>query len=721
MVGSFFALFAFCFLFFCASFVLGALNLTRLMGIYINACGTESMCSNWSEFQKTEKTPITSRCPPCSCEEDCFRMMNCCPDKFFLERKLTRIHFPFYEMPSESITAVIFQRYALIDYCPNYVDQTMNSLCQKPPKGLKNRIFVTSLVSNYTYYNFHCALCHGEEETDLVKWEITIYGYDTAINFVETAEELLQVIRFFKTSFILFYPQTSLKDIVVQIPFDTETYSEGCFHDVDLALACDSSYVHEYRLFKNIFCFMCKVQSFKPSKNSISSCRSQDDDARKLCMTSPQSDLTYPYRNYHCFSCNMHVPFVSFISPIDQNKDRTRYTFLDMSTLIQEDSFEILTFSHNVFNDFLVLQKIYNTTTITNSNIRPDNKDFSHLIKKMAAVYPHRICNDSFLPSVVQNLIRMECDCSPLCLFTDSCACCIDTALIHSVECISSTRAVFTEDYKERDIKIQVVGACYKEMGVSKQEEENIKNLCENGDLNEFDIPVMSRNITYKNVFCFLCNTNFKIENNSLITESYDILNIRIHCKQQLAFNFFARFSQVLMEALAKKCDIVYDINRLVVCGSDRKLDQFISTCNVSIKKRDIDKAEVLACEKTSHQVFPSFEIFKNEFCYLCNSPVTSLVEANDCNVSNVHLEAYKNACMSLPDVSYHPVVHPYRNIFCSLCTKEASNFSLPSKQGCPPILGTQLQSITSQLRYLFVPILTLNTDTFNTVPQVCS
>lgn len=721
MAGSFFAFFAVLFL--CASFVLGALNVTRLMEIYTNACGTKRMCSEWSEFKKMENYPITSRCPPCSCEEDCFRLMNCCPDKFFLERKLTRMHLPFYEMPGEPITAVMFQRYAVIDYCPNYVDKTMNSLCQKPPKGLKNRIFVTSLVSNYTYYNFHCALCHWEEETDLVQWEITIYNFDYAVNFVESVEELLQIIRYFKNSFILFYPQNSLKDIVAQFTSNETTYSEGCFDDEDLALACDSSYFHEYRLFKNIFCFMCKTQRLELSKNSISSCLSQDNDARKLCMTSPQSDLTYPYRNYHCFSCNVPAPFVSGISPNDQNKDGTRYTFLDMSTLIREDSFEVLTFSHNVFNDFLLLQKIYNTSRITKSNMPPDNKDFSYLLKKMAAVYPHRICNHSVLPSVVQNLSRIECDCSLSCLFTDSCACCIDTALTHSVECISYTRAAFSEYYKEKDIKIQVVRACYKEMGenIGTQEDENITYLCENDDLNEFDIPVMSRNITYKNVFCFLCNTNFKIENSSLITEPYNILNIRIHCKQQLIFNFFASFSQVLIEALAKKCDIVYDINRLVICASDKKLDQFISTCNVSIRKIDIDKAELWACEKTSHQVFPSFGDFKNEFCYLCNSQVTSLVEANACNVSSVHLEAYKNACVSLPDVSYHPVVHPHRNIFCSLCTKEASNLSLPSKQSCAPILGTKLQSINSILRYLFVPTLTLNADIFNTVPQVCS
>lgn len=109
-------------LFLSASYVLGAFNLTRLIGIYINSCGTESLCFDWSEFPKTENTPITSRCPPCSCEENCFRMMNCCPDKFFLERKLRRMHFPFYEMPNRSIKTSIFPKYAVIDYCPPFVD-----------------------------------------------------------------------------------------------------------------------------------------------------------------------------------------------------------------------------------------------------------------------------------------------------------------------------------------------------------------------------------------------------------------------------------------------------------------------------------------------------------------------------------------------------------------------------------------------------------------------
>lgn len=40
-------------LFLSASYVLGAFNLTRLMGIYINSCGTESLCFDWSKFPKT--------------------------------------------------------------------------------------------------------------------------------------------------------------------------------------------------------------------------------------------------------------------------------------------------------------------------------------------------------------------------------------------------------------------------------------------------------------------------------------------------------------------------------------------------------------------------------------------------------------------------------------------------------------------------------------------
>lgn len=245
MAGYFLALFTILFL--CASLVLGALNLTRLMGTYINSCGTERLCSDWSEFPKTENNPITSRCPPCSCEENCFQMLNCCPDKFFLERKYRRIHFPFYEMPDKLPESSIFQEYAIIDYCPPLVNETIDFFCSKPPKELKNRVFVTSLVSNYTYYNFHCALCHGEEKTDLVQWEVTLFGFDYIINFVESFEELLQIMKFLKNSLILFYPQNSLKDRVTQFTDITATYSENCWHDVDLALACDSSYLLEYR------------------------------------------------------------------------------------------------------------------------------------------------------------------------------------------------------------------------------------------------------------------------------------------------------------------------------------------------------------------------------------------------------------------------------------------------------------------------------------------
>lgn len=65
---------------------------------------------------------------------------------------------------------------------------------------------------------------------------------------------------------------------------------------------------------------------------------------------------------------------------------------------------------------------------------------------------------------------------------------------------------------------------------VGIQEDENIKDLCESDDLNEFDIFVVLRNIIYKNVFCFFCNMNFMIVNYFFIIELYDIINIRIYC-----------------------------------------------------------------------------------------------------------------------------------------------------------------------------------------------
>lgn len=62
----------------CAS---GALNTDRLFKMFELACGKYQLCNipQSNIYYHIE----LHRCPPCSCDETCFELNNCCPDMFF--------------------------------------------------------------------------------------------------------------------------------------------------------------------------------------------------------------------------------------------------------------------------------------------------------------------------------------------------------------------------------------------------------------------------------------------------------------------------------------------------------------------------------------------------------------------------------------------------------------------------------------------------------------
>lgn len=706
------------------------LNLTRLIGMYINTCGTQGLCYDWPGFRKPPGNPVTARCPECSCEEECFRLENCCPDKFFLERKLRTPRFPIYDMlpMSHGSKHVKLPRYPVIDSCPEFSEQSSISLCRTPPVGVNNRNFVTSLVSNYTYFNIHCASCHGETEQDLLKWNIAINQVDGIINFIESDEAILNMAEAHWRT-IIFSPPKSLTSIAFPVWFYDESGSQGCLNDDDLRAACESSYVNEYRGSQNLFCYWCRFKMHLKSDQPIATCSSPHSELNDVCTAYPVSELAYPYKNFYCFSCNIPYSFVSNVKERTPYGSRRapmnkgmRYTFLDLSTVVKEllDD-HAFAFTENVYND-LSLVKVLLTTL--SSNDRPGNKltsfsldKFRPLLNTMAAVYPNRICHRNILSSEFQNMSRQDCDCSPICLFRNSCACCIDTALAYNVECMSSARVGFSSFAEP----FQVIKSCFKETKKTEyiQLEENVKNLCESTDLKNFDLPVLSNNITYKNVFCLLCNTDFTITNTSLTTVPYKILNTRIYCRNDMHFNFFVNFSQILAEAFKMQCDVLYEVQNLVLCSPGTPQNHYTSTCDVTTD--DSDQAAQWACENASPQSFSPIGKYKNEFCLMCNSHALNISgDGLICNDSASNHLRYKNACMSLPDASYHPAVHPYRNAFCLLCQDKAQASPPSSPEECPPVLlGMSIPWNMNSIRNLFVPLVTLEASVFETKSQV--
>lgn len=706
------------------SCVCSELNLTRLMSIYINSCGEDGVCKDWPGLTNYQRNPIQTRCPPCSCEDTCFRDKTCCPDKFF-ERKITRFRYPLSQMQMLIEKSVSFPRYPVIDSCPPSAEKSYKSLCIRPSDGIEERIFVTSLVSNYTYYNIFCALCNGENKSNTVEWDIYIDGYFHFMYFIESRNEMFTFLKRFDNS-VMFTPPERLHSIISTAHAEKKTYSEiSCPDDEDLQIACSSSYVNEFRLYKNVFCLLCKLKRLKRSHHLINSCQtSVTDTIHKFCEVNPASELTYPYRNFYCFLCNIpnYIYHDSGHSYSDGNNKK--YSFLDFSSNVYEDFLGIrnrVTFHDIVFYDEIILNKIWKAsaekTKDSNINklIQYTPNQLKYLLTKMAAVYPHRICNQQVLPTIIQSNGTRNCNCSLPCLFRDPCSCCMDTALLYPVDCISNTRRAFSKDGKERELKIQVVGICYEEIHRSRnsRERENVKHLCE-GELDEFDIPVLSNNITYKNIFCFLCNTNFFIVNGSLLTEPYKIVDIKINCEEQFLFNFLMDFHQMFAYSILNKCDIRYEADFLVTCHDNAsEALGTISKCKAS--DSHFDPFEKWACENTSRQSLMPVGNYKNEFCRLCNpSEITKLpTYLKECKESDTRNVRYKNACLSLPNVQHHPLVHPYKNIFCLYCAKEYNKIPHNSSEKCFPNFIRKSPRTSDLMRHLFAPLMTFKPSTF--------
>ncbi|XP_062581396.1 uncharacterized protein LOC134243187 [Saccostrea cucullata] len=700
------------------------LNLTRLMRIYINSCGEYGICKDWTDLTGYEKNPINSRCPPCSCEDNCFRENTCCPDKFF-QRKLTRFHDAVYQWSPFRDKNTYLPLYHVVDHCPAFAE--VLDKCIKPDFSLEDRTFVTSLVSNYTYYNIHCALCHGENRSELVDWDISIAGTSNYVYFIESKDELKTVIKK-RNSTVIFSPSPKLKDVVFIANWvDIRYLTEACHDDEDLHTACFSSYVNEFRLYKNVFCYLCKLKNIrKLQPNTITCPKSATDTIKKLCNDNPVSDLTYPYRNFYCFLCN--IP--SSNRPTTIGNMTYEYVFMDFFSDVREISErkEInrkkLVFYNNAFNNASIINKILNTKIVKKDNTS-SSAPAKYITDRMESLlfktsgYPHRMCNQDILPKFLQNSTIRNCDCTFSCLFKNPCSCCLDTAIIYPTKCIRNTwsqRILLTQS-TNLESKIQIVHVCYEDTSIkaNKEVHQKLKLLCE-GDFHEFDYPVFSNKVTYKNVFCFLCNTNYTFENGSIFSEQFRILDIHILCNGLLQFDFALYFSQVLTLAIINNCDIVYDVDDAVLCQLDTVGTIKTRECP-SVRREDrTDEIGIGVCKTTNNQSFFAVAEYTNEICYLCRKSSTWEIFDKTllCTQSGTHHVIYKDTCLTLPYEQHDDLIHSFMNVFCSYCMEDfqESYHGRPSG-GCIPLTGNSIRHDFHLMRDLFVPAMTLRASQF--------
>lgn len=187
------------FLHFSTSFVRGnVLNITNLMLIYMNMCGEEYLCYEWPGMVGYLVNQCHNKCPPCSCNEDCFKNETCCPDVFFMQRKEQESFItPFlYRSPFDDLLS--YEQYAMLTQCPSNADSNTKEMCEISSNENVKRLFpVTSSKTNYTYRNHLCAVCHDEDDSDLVQWTITTrQTFRTTISVINVISSFQSLFNF---------------------------------------------------------------------------------------------------------------------------------------------------------------------------------------------------------------------------------------------------------------------------------------------------------------------------------------------------------------------------------------------------------------------------------------------------------------------------------------------------------------------------------------------
>ena len=235
---------------------------------YTNFCHTDA----WKLVPNdTDDEPC---CFPCSCDDDCWELDNCCPDKDFINTSRP----PIVPCKNSYLNArsLKFDQfgvyYRVIDTCP--VSESRSIL--EPKCNNQN---ITSLedftwVSENTgkiYQNIHCAKCHGIEET--IKWQIQVTCFDImTANFDNFTEIILS-----ENCHISNTPPKDLQLITVKYACTNPKLlrynscnESGLMktYDPALEIACEQSTwpfnLGLYNLDKNIFCLLCNQELLKP-------------------------------------------------------------------------------------------------------------------------------------------------------------------------------------------------------------------------------------------------------------------------------------------------------------------------------------------------------------------------------------------------------------------------------------------------------------------------
>ena len=264
----------------------GGVRWIQFDALYQSCPYTDFCQSNASKVFKDETGENMPCCPPCSCNDDCERTKNCCPDKP-VNLQDVRDSFPesssslsnpsltcretitkrsqWNTMPQNNGFASGILRYLIVDQCPDTEpNDTVAFKCAGAQyNSIVDYIWVTDTTTGNIYQNRHCAQCHAIK--NFVEWNLKAVCSVGIAKGLNMRQELLS---------------RDYCDLINELPIAEDIYASSdryrCYqpnlnhcntsgdltkYDEGFAMACETVIYpfiqHHNIVYKNVFCYFC--------------------------------------------------------------------------------------------------------------------------------------------------------------------------------------------------------------------------------------------------------------------------------------------------------------------------------------------------------------------------------------------------------------------------------------------------------------------------------
>ena len=271
-------------LIYCCLFTFAIYDKDQVLQLASEWCPYTKFCLTDARQIKPNNTKVPC-CQPCFCDDDCWILDNCCPDKKLrneprppilpcIDAYATRSK---YSNPLDGF-------YRVIDSCPSPegISYPETKCSSNNRTSVEDFIWVSDKRGKI-YRNKHCAKCNGINDT--VPWQILTTCYNIMkANFVDFMETLLSA----ECNIINVVPE-DLEHITAKYKcYDpsklvyTSCNESGLMshYDSEVETACEQSswpLPWNRQLAKNIICFMCNQGLHAPSASHNGQCNLNGD------------------------------------------------------------------------------------------------------------------------------------------------------------------------------------------------------------------------------------------------------------------------------------------------------------------------------------------------------------------------------------------------------------------------------------------------------------